>query len=320
MQHRQEKANSSQHGGRFPQSWRAIDALIAAFLLIMTIIDLIFSGRIGSWHLLIAANAAVIFIVWFLARSAARSPNRILHFIYDWYPAPLIFLSFKEIYVIIRSLNPADLDHYLILVDRKIFGTDPTVWIGRFAAPAVTEILQLAYAGYFIILFAAGIELYRWKDLARFEYYFFLIAYGFFVSYIGYILVPAIGPRFTLHNFADLDNELPGLWLTVPIRNFLNSGESIPLGAADAWRHAQRDAFPSGHTELTLLSLYLCFHWKLRSRWYLLVMGTLLIISTVYLRYHYVIDLFGGAVVAVFCIVTAKGLNEGWERIRIKQQ
>ena len=36
--------------------------------------------------------------------------------------------------------------------------------------------------------------------------------------------------------------------------------------------------------------------------------GTLLIIATVYERYHYVVDLLGGAVFFLFCIWTAPAL------------
>ena len=65
---------------------------------------------------------------------------------------------------------------------------------------------------------------------------------------------------------AEKATDLPGLLLTSPIRDFLNAGESIPKGALNAIVFAQRDAFPSGHAEMTLISLYLAHHYRLRSR------------------------------------------------------
>ena len=45
------------------------------------------------------------------------------------------------------------------------------------------------------------------------------------------------------------------------------------------------------------------------------ILGTLLIISTVYLRYHYVIDLVGGAIFMALTIATAPLLTSRWARI-----
>jgi len=72
-----------------------------------------------------------------------------------------------------------------------------------------------------------------------------------------------------------------GLWLTPYLRAFINTGGGIPPGAADPLLFVQRDAFPSGHTELTLIALWIAFHNKVKERWYLLGIGSLLIIATV---------------------------------------
>jgi membrane-associated phospholipid phosphatase len=131
--------------------------------------------------------------------------------------------------------------------------------------------------------------------------------YGFFLSYLGYFFLPAVGPRFTLHDFATLDENLPGLFLTPYLRWFVNVGESIPLNVPSAVSMAgtQRDVFPSGHTMMTLVLMYLSARWKVKSRHFIYVVGSLLIVATVYQRYHYVIDLVAGLFFAVLCIGTA---------------
>jgi membrane-associated phospholipid phosphatase len=43
--------------------------------------------------------------------------------------------------------------------------------------------------------------------------------------------------------------------------------------------------------------------------WWLLPLGTGVIVSTVYLRYHYVIDVVAGALVAVAIVMIAKPLH-----------
>jgi membrane-associated phospholipid phosphatase len=219
------------------------------------------------------------------------------------------------VHVLIQSMQRGDLDHVFIAIDRALFGTDPTVWIMRFVTPVLTEVLQIAYVSYYALMLLVGIELYRRSDRGPFALAIFSILYGFLLSYLGYFLFPAVGPRFTLHDFHTLNNELPGLWLSIGIRDFINAGESIPKGAANAFALAQRDAFPSGHTQMTLISMFYAERYKIRSRYLIHAVGTLLIISTVYLRYHYVIDLVGGAAFMVFTIWSAPKLMRALGRL-----
>ncbi|HET9130693.1 MAG TPA: phosphatase PAP2 family protein, partial [Terriglobia bacterium] len=75
------------------------------------------------------------------------------------------------------------------------------------------------------------------------------------------------------------------------------------------------DVFPSGHTQLTLVCTYLAFHYRLRSRWLIAVLATLLIIGTVYLRYHYVVDLLGGVLFFVLTIWTGNKIEPWWKKV-----
>jgi membrane-associated phospholipid phosphatase len=215
---------------------------------------------------------------------------------------------FKEVHLLIQSMGRPDMDGLLIAADRFLLGVDPTVWIGRFTTPVLTEVLQLSYMSYYFLMLLVGIELYRRRDKAAFDLAIFAILYGFMLSYVGYVLVPAVGPRFTLHDFAALNDELPGLWLSAPIRDLINAGESIPKGAANALALAQRDAFPSGHTQMTLVSIYYAWRERIGSRIAVTVVGTLLIVSTVYMRYHYVVDLLAGAAFMLFTVWSAPRL------------
>ena len=136
---------------------------------------------------------------------------------------------------------------------------------------------------------------------------------GFFLSYFGYMLFPAVGPRFTLHDFDMMNKELPGAWLAIWIRDFLNTGESIPRNAVNAIAVAQRDVFPSGHTQMTLVTIILAFRYKVKCRHIIALTGVLLIISTVYLRYHYVVDIIGGIIFVWPTLWLAPKLFRRWE-------
>lgn len=288
------------------------DVVTIGFLLFLTLLNVIFHARVDVWIELVCINVAVIAAITLLARAAEQRQTPLATGLHRWYLYPVVLLIFKELYFMIRPIHPIDYDDLLILIDRWMFGTDPTVWFARFTHPVLTEILQIAYWSYYLLFIILGVEIYRRHTLKSFDKAGFLIVYGFYLSYLGYFLLPAIGPRFTLHDFALLDQELPGLLLAVPLRDFINAAESIPAGVPNPADLVQRDVFPSGHTQLSLIVTYLGFHFRLRSRWTILVLTILLVIGTVYLRYHYVIDVIAGVVFFLFTIWSGRHLEAWW--------
>jgi membrane-associated phospholipid phosphatase len=99
------------------------------------------------------------------------------------------------------------------------------------------------------------------------------------------------------------------------MRAIVNAGESISFAMPHAAEIVQRDAFPSGHTELSLLVVYLSHHYKLKTRWIITALATLLIFSTVYLRYHYVVDVIAGFVCFFFVVWSGNRFQRWWLRI-----
>jgi membrane-associated phospholipid phosphatase len=278
------------------------------FFGILSLICILFAARIPYWWQLVLINCGAGILVYCLACARAKTGWRILRDIHEWYIAPLVFFSFKELYYMIYPLhNGRDYDDLLIAIDRWIFSVNPTEWLTQFSHPVLTEVLQIAYTSFYFLFIIVGHEFYRQKQIDYFLFFMFTIMYGFFLSYLGYFFLPAVGPRFTLHDFATLDQDLPGLLLTPYLRWFVNVGESIPLNVPSAVSMAgtQRDVFPSGHTMMTLVLMYLSAHWNVRARHIVYVVGSLLIIATVYQRYHYVIDLIAGLFFAILCIATA---------------
>lgn len=301
---------------RYISSLHAADGVTIVFLAFLSLINLIFASRITVWWNIILVNIAVSGIIM-LVSYHSHNEHRLLQFIHRWYIIVIIIFVFKEIYFMNRAIHfGRDYDIFLIAIDHAIFGADPTQWMMRLANPVLTEILQIAYASYYFLMIFLGYELYREKRHHDFSFALFCIIYGFYLSYLGYLTLPSVGPRFTLHDFHMLSTELPGLWFTEILRTGLNLGESIPMNAVNPIDFVQRDVFPSGHTQMTLITMYLSLHYRIRFRWVVIVIGSLLVISTVYLRYHYVVDLFAGAVFAVFTLWTAPKLSTWWNTTR----
>jgi len=282
------------------------------FWALLAMLSLLFSPRIPSWRWIILADFCAIGLVGVLACSAYRSGFKFLRFAHEWAAFPLVIFTYKQLYFIISPLHQyRDYDAFLAAIDRWIFGCNPTQWLERFSNPFLTEILQIAYSLFYLLFIAVGLELYCRKELSEFRKFRFTMVYGFFLSYLGYFLLPAVGPRFTLHDFSRIDSELPGLFLTSILRRFVDFCESIPpqVSSAVAQACAQRDVFPSGHTMMTLMVIIMAFRYRLRIRKVILALGILLIIGTVYLRYHYVIDIWAGAMLAIPCLLTSACLE-----------
>jgi membrane-associated phospholipid phosphatase len=256
--------------------------------------------RIGVCILTIAC----VFGIRNLVRYTNNLPVRILFVLYI---LPLFFLLYPVAIGISKSLHIGEYDEVLIQIDKFIFGgIDPTRWLFTHINlfPIVVELLEYSYFLHYLYALILGTELFLRKDNSEFQEYRIAMVYVALMSFALNMIIPAIGPRFTLHEFADLQKELPGLWLVDWIRSKINTGEGISqqMTSSIATLHVFRDAFPSGHTMFTVATLIYAFRTKARVRWFLLPLGLSLIASTILLRYHYVIDVIAGVAFAIIAV------------------
>jgi len=299
-------------------SYNTTDLVNTGFFILLSIAMLIWQDASPLWPLFIGVNLAVLVAIGILARFAELR-GAVWNLLHGFYMMLCIPIAFKEMYFLVPAIHPVDFDAALIAIDRILFGTDVTVWLKGWSHPLLTEILQMAYASYYLLPLILAVDFYRKKRVRAFKTVFLFVILGFYLSYFGYVSVPAIGPRFTQHEFEQKDVDLPGVLLTPYLRDYTNTGESIPPGTEFPAAKVQRDVFPSGHTQITLLVIFLAFRFRARARWFLGVTGSLLIIATVYLRYHYVIDLFAGALFAWMTVELGILLDDWWNRWKLRQ-
>jgi membrane-associated phospholipid phosphatase len=208
-----------------------------------------------------------------------------------------VLLIFNSLGPLIAGLHTTTFDSFLIAVDHAIFGVHPTVWLERLISPALSSLLQFAYISYYFIPVSLGVVLIAGRRFGEFEEVLFGILLCFYLSYIGYLLVPAIGPRFTLNHLQTGDLQVSPFIKS--IQDTLNGLEKN-----------KTDAFPSGHTAVSLMSLYYAWQKREKKLFAVLVPAVAgLIISTVYLRYHYVIDVIAGIALTGLTIALAPGLR-----------
>jgi len=294
--------------------FKAFDVIVVIFYIILTMLHIIFHKRIETWDTWVAINVAIIFFSFLLAYMESKYDNAFWNGLHYWYVVPITLLTFKQLYYMVNPIRVIDYDYIFIEIDRWIFGTDPTHLLHQLSNPLLTEVLQIIYGLFYLLPILLGLFLLRKKRFVAMDFAVFSIVYGFLLSYLGYFTLPGIGPRFTLHDFNTINEQLPGIFFTNFLRELVNVGESIPSGTLNPADVVQRDIFPSGHTMITLIVIFLSVRLKSRSRFFFVPVGSLLIFSTVYLWYHYVIDLAGGLAFMMFSVWSGKYIFNWWRR------
>jgi len=287
--------------------WKPVDALTSLFAAGLVVAGLLRFGALESRGVLLRM-AVVALVPAFVAFLRARDPEPggWKQVLYDYYVIACIVVIFDGLGPLIRAVNPVDKDVHLIAFDRWLTGTDPTVALERFATPFLSDVLTLFYALYYFHPIVLG-TLVLLDDRARpaasrdFSRYAFTMVFVFFVSYVGYFLVPAVGPRFTITHAGPLPRGAVAQTIDVTL---------------DWLERNKRDCFPSGHTMVVIAVLLEAARRSIRTFWVFLPFAVGLVMATVYCRYHYVADVLAGLALAFVAVPLGNALYSRFETSR----
>ncbi len=277
---------------------RPLEVLNLGAILALSLVTLLLYGSLpdpGEILLRFALMGAFLALIVFLARRSERLPPAIRVAV-DFYPAAFIPFVFESLGPLIAAARGSARDGWLIAADRWLFGVDVTVWLERFVRPGLTDLLYLCYASYYFFALTLGAVLWR-KSPAAARRYIFTLSVCYFVSYVGYFLVPALGPRFALASLQTLPLEATPLSRAISVT--INQLERTKF-----------DVFPSGHTMIAAAVLLVAWKRERRAFWALFPVGVGLIVSTVYCRYHYVVDVLAGLALAFAVVPIADRLYD----------
>ena len=265
-----------------------VDKVVLPYLAFTTILVIGWFNRLPEAPLLLGVHIVVVALILY----EIKRPNRTSWIFRNWYALPCVASCYKEMALLIPVVRATDADQALSDWDFRLWHAHPTIWLERMQSPPFTEFLQIVYTLFIPAVLLVPILIWRKKNYVQFQYCAFLIALGFLLSYVGYLLVPARGPRFLLRGLQHI--PLQGLWLFHLMQSALDRLES-----------AHYDCFPSGHTELTILAWWTARLVSDRLFRVYLAYTPFLIFATVYLRYHYTVDVIAGAILAVVLLVCA---------------
>ena len=226
-------------------------------------------------------------------------------------------------YFLLRDLlplaNTGSLDDELFALGYGLFGFEPAVAMDAIVNPVTTEWFAFFYFLYFFILALHVIPILmfstRTQLLAEFALGMLLV---FCVGHTVYMLVPGYGPyrEFAGH----FQNALPSdHWVDMVMAAVASGG-------------AQKDIFPSLHTAApTFIAMFSFRHRDkvpFKYTWMpLSFVAVNIIIATMFLRWHYVIDVVAGLLLSVTALIVSvrtvrwelvhraeRGLNRIWPR------
>ena len=279
-----------------------IQGLALFFLIGLILLTLVFQGRIPLWRSLLLNYILLLGLLFAFKLSSDRKViGKVGTFSHHFSPILFVILIYESLGHLIQYLQP-DIDPRLIQIDFIIFGVHPTLWMEQWIVPWFTDLMSLAYLSYYFIPVVLIVVLYMKDRMMEFDRAMFVLAFGYYVSFVGYILFPAVGPRYAMDHLYSV--PLEGSFITDFVRDTLNALE-----------HNKRDCMPSGHTQIVLMALFLAYRYERVLSYIFLPIICGLILSTVYLRYHYVIDLLVGVALAIGCMVIGPLFHRWWSQL-----
>lgn len=274
-----------------PDRLTLIYLLFASLLLLLRPQYITHQGRLLFIHFLLMGA-----IVW-LAQWRAHGP-RLSRLLSYWYPLLLPGFFFEEIGQLVHAIFPGWFDQWLIAADYALFGAHPTVWIEQFSSYHLTEFLQLTYTMYLPLVPGFGLLLWWRGQQAQFTKFTAALCLTYYLNYVIFVLFPIEGPHHTLAHLQQV--ELTG----GPVTAFINLIEK--------YGRVHGGAFPSNHVAGSMIVLFSACRFSRRWGYALAPLVLSICLATVYGRYHYVVDVIAGTLMAALgCQLIWRVSNDG---------
>jgi membrane-associated phospholipid phosphatase len=258
----------------------------------------------GIWRIIVTLLLMLIFYwyLWF------RPEKRIFKFIREVAPFIFAIAIYTNLHDTIHFVNPNDVHFQLNAIDEWMFGVSPTVWAEKFYQPWITDWLSFAYMNYFWITVILVMFMYYKKEDRQFRTVMLTMMLCYYGGYILYILLPAAPPRLALADLYTINIFKGTSLISESARKVVNISAS-----------SSRGAFPSLHCTITFLTLGMAWRFHKVLFWIFLPIGISLITATVYLRHHYVIDIYAGLFLCMGVWYLTPKIDTWWRAYQIKR-
>lgn len=237
-------------------------------------------------------------LVGFFRRSNHRVLRSVTYLLRILIAFCMMLVIYEVVNFYITAFHLPDRDITLGVIDRALFfGKLPSEWMQPIISRPLTYILSGAYMSWFTLTYVTILLMMSHSRRAAVEYVATALI-TFYIGYLTYALVPATGPVYTV-TYA---HAIGGITAS------FTADKSL----------VAHDCFPSLHTGITIVML--TFVWRYRRKWMWLYapLCTLIVWSTLYLRFHYAIDDVAGLSLAVVMTIVVPMMVAAWQHRRDK--
>lgn len=199
-------------------------------------------------------------------------------------------LVFAQMKVAIPAINPRLMDSALQAIDSLMIGENLSLRLQAITHPVLTELFSICYILFFPYLLFSMVYYFS-SDVALLKKFVAGLFTVYGIGFLGYSFVPASGPYIAM---ADQFQQ--------PLTGFLVTGWNAAVVAKGS---NGVDVFPSLHCAVSAFFLFFDRKHRPWRFWIYLAPCVGLWISTIYLRYHYLIDVIIGFLLAAFALGVA---------------
>jgi hypothetical protein len=309
-------ADRSARGSFVSRLWQnlaAQDLLIAIYFALMLFAVLTAKGPGADESIrTVLIDIGCFAVGMLLTRGAILRPGSLANgLVYRFTLFLCVFLSYFQLRSILPAVSPHSLDADLLAFDLRVFGFEPSIAWDRYVTPHTTEWFAFFYFGYFFLLSAHVLPIMLLgKNPLRVAHFALGIFMVFCTGHLLYMVVPGWGPYH--HLAGQFEHPLEGGLFWRLVRATVDAGGS------------QKDIFPSLHTATpTYFAIYSYMHRRVfpfRFTWpFMAFAATQIIIATMFLRWHYLIDIFAGITLATTAALLSHRIVV-WETARRERQ
>jgi membrane-associated phospholipid phosphatase len=266
-----------------------VDKATFVYMAALSLLILVFHANLSNWTIYLGFNLCICLAVVLIAHALNGRPGGLTFFFRHWYPLLFFILLYEETRYLIHLVFPHSFDPFINHFELALFGIYPTVWTQKFICFGLNEYMMFSYCFYYFLLAVLGLGLFFGRKVKQFDDLLFTSAVAYYVSYLGFVLLPVDGPRFalTLQHQVQING------------GFFTSLAQGLIGVAGI----QGAAMPSSHVAVAMVVLVYA---RRHHRILYFVLSPLiasLVISTIYGRFHYVSDVIAGILVGALSIL-----------------
>lgn len=265
-----------------------IDLIVAVYLAFTAGLLVQFRNAIEPWFWLVVLHVTLITGIIALQR-VQKLQTPVIGFIRDWYPVFLVSPLFKEVELLATVVGNWSLTGHIQELESLIFGVQWSLQLSEVLPyPLVSEYLHFCYISYILLLPLVGGIWYFGQRWAEFDRLILLAITTYLLSYLFFIFFPVDSPFYLV--------PPPGEPLAGHFFYELVHWVSSRGGARGG-------AFPSSHVSVSIVVWLTAFRYDRRLAYLLLPIVLGIAVATVYGRFHYVLDVVAGGLLAIVILL-----------------